>query len=146
MRAIIPAAFVGALLTNGACYRYRPLVLPPAPGAQVRMVFRAPLEVTTLQLGPDTTRQTHPGVFEASGRIKAATTDTIALLLGELRTSAGPLAAVAGQVALLPTSQIARIEERRFQAGTTLLAGAGAATIALTVYVFILIVTITKAF
>jgi hypothetical protein len=145
MRAFISPALLAAVLTSGACYRYRPVAPPPAPGARVRVVFRNPLDVATLELGRDTTRRIHPGIFEASGTIEAATADTVALLLGQLRTRAGPLPSPSGEVALLPTSQIARIEERRFQPGTTLVAGVGAAALALTAYVVIAIVAITKA-
>jgi hypothetical protein len=145
MRATIAAALLSAVLATSGCYRYRPAVLPPAPGAQVRVVFRSPLDVTTLQLGPDTTRRIHLGIFEASGTIEAATADTVALLLAELHTRAGSLPSVVGQIALLPTSEIARIEERRFQPGTTLLVGAGAAALALTAYIIVLIATISSA-
>jgi hypothetical protein len=64
----------------------------------------------------------------------------------ELRTAAGAIGDAAGQVALLPTRQIARIEERRFQAGTTALAGVGASTLALAAFIIAVTVAITKGF
>lgn len=137
---------VGAWLASAACYAYRPVALAPAPRARVRIVFTSAIIVTTLLAGPDTTRGTYPGVLEASGTIEAGARDTVALRLGELRTAVGALPNVAGQVALIPTAQIARIEERRFQAGTTALAGLGLSTIALGAYVIILIAAITKGF
>jgi hypothetical protein len=112
----------------------------------VRIVFTSAIIVTTVLPGPDSTRGAHPGVLEASGTIEAAASDTVALRLGELRTAVGALPNVVGQVALLPTAQIARIEERRFQAGTTALAGLGLSTIALGAYIIILIAAITKGF
>jgi hypothetical protein len=88
----------------------------------------------------------HSGVLEAIGTIEAAARDTIALRLGELRTATGSLPDVAGRVALLPTAQIAQIEERRFQAGTTALTGVSLSALALTVYLVLVIAAITKAF
>jgi hypothetical protein len=112
----------------------------------VRIVFTSAIVVNTLRRGPDSTRRTHPGVLEASGTIEAAASDTVALQLGELRTAVGSLPNVVGQVALLPIAQIARIEERRFQAGTTILAGVGVSALALAAYVILLIAAITKGF
>lgn len=146
MRMTVQAALLGAWLTASACYAYRPVTLAPTPGAHVRIVFITSIVVATVQLGPDSTRHTHPGVLEASGIIQAAAGDTVALHLGELRTTAGSVPDVSGQVALLPTAAIARIDERRFQAGTTALTGLGAAALALTALVILLTVTITKGF
>lgn len=112
----------------------------------MRIVFTTSIVATTLQPGPDSTRRTHPGVLEASGTIQAAASDTIALQLGELRTATGSLPNLSGHIALLPTAQISRIEERRFQAGTTALAGVGVSALALTALVILLIVDITRAF
>lgn len=146
MRMTVQAALVATWLTASACYAYRPVQLAPTSGAHVRIVFTTPIVVATFQLGPDSTRHTHPGVLEASGTIQAVASDTVALHLGQLRTAAGAAPGVSGQVALLPTTKIARIEERRFQAGTTALAGLGAAALALTVLVIRLTVAITKGF
>jgi hypothetical protein len=85
-------------------------------------------------------------VLEASGAIQAAASDTVALRLGELRTAAGPVPNVTDLVVMLPTARIARIEQRRFQAGTTILAGVGVFTLAAATYVIILIVAITHGF
>jgi len=139
-------ALLGACLTACACYAYRPVALAPVPGSRVRIVLASAMAVTTLHLGPDSTRRTYPGVLEAGGTIQAAASDTVALSLGELRTAAGSLPDMSGQVALLPVAQIARIEERRFQAGTTILAGVGVSTLALAVYVILITVSLTKGF
>ena len=146
MRVIARVAFLGVWLTATACYAYRPVALAPTPGSRVRIVFTSAIIVTTLRRDPDTTRGTYPGVLEASGTIEAAAGDTVALQLGELRTAGGSLPNVGGQVALVPTAQIARIEERRFQAGTTILAGVGVSVLALAAYVVLVIVAITKGF
>ena len=135
-----------AVCTAVGCYAYRRVALAPAPRARVRVVFTSALVVTTMPSGPDSTRHTYPGVLEARGTIRAAAGDSVALLLDEVRTALGSVTSVAGQTALVPTAQIARIEERRFQAGTTALAGLGAAALALAVYVTIVIATITKGF
>lgn len=142
----VRAALLGAWLTTSACYAYRPVALAPTPGSRVRIVFTSSIAVTTVQPGLDSTRRTHPGVLEANGTIQAAASDTIALRLGELRTAAGSLPNVSGQVALLPTAPIARIEARRFQAGTTILAGVGVSALALATYLILLIVALTKGF
>lgn len=142
----VESGLLAAWLSAGACYAYRPVALAPAPGARVRIVFTSAIVAATFQPGPDSTRQIHPGVLEASGTINAAARDTVALHLGELRTAAGAVPGVSGRVALLPTAQIARIEERRFQAGTTVLAGVGASALALTALVILLTVAITKGF
>jgi hypothetical protein len=112
----------------------------------VRIVFASSITITTLLPGADGTRRPHPGVLEASGTIQAAAGDTVALRLGELRIATGSLPDVAGHVALLPTARIARIEEQRFQAGTTILAGVGVAVLALTAYVVLLTAALTKGF
>lgn len=138
------ATLWGAWLACGACYAYRPAAVVPAPGAHVRIIFFTATVVTTA--GPDSTRHTYAGVFEASGTITAAASDTVALHVDELRTAAGAIGDAAGQVALLPTRQIARIEERRFQAGTTALAGVGASTLALAAFIIAVTVAITKGF
>ena len=146
MRMTVQVALLGTWLTASACYAYRPVALAPTPGSHVRIVFTSSIVVATFQPGPDSTRHTHPGVLEASGTIQAAASDTVAIHLGELRTAAGSVPNMSGQVALLPAAQIARIEERRFQAGTTALAGVGASALALTALVILLIVAITKGF
>lgn len=135
-----------AVCTAVGCYAYRPVAVVPAPRARVRVVFTSALALTTLPSGPDSTSHTYPGVLEARGIIRAAAGDSVALLLDEVRTAQGSVANVAGQIALLPTAQIARIEERRFQAGTTALAGVGAAALALAAYIAVIIATITMSF
>jgi hypothetical protein len=140
------AALLGTWLVTGACYAYRPVAQAPTPGTRVRIVFNSAIAVATRASveSPDSTRRMHLDVLEASGTIQAAAGDTVALQLGELRTAAGSLPNMSGRIALLPTMRIARIEERRFQAGTTVLAGAGVATLALATYLVLLIVVLTK--
>lgn len=135
-----------ALFLTGACYAYRPAALAPAPRAHVRVVFTTALVLTTLPVGPDSLRRTYQGVLEARGTIQAAAGDSVALLLDELRTAQGSVAHVTGQVTLLPAARIARVEERRFQAGTTALAGLGVASLALAAYLLVVITAITKGF
>lgn len=139
-------ALFGASVATGACYAYRPVAQAPTAESRVRIVFASALTVTTLTIGGDDSLRTYPGVFEASGIIQAAAKDTIALRLGELRTAAGSVPNVSAQVAMLPTATIARIEQRRFQAGTTILVGVGISALALAAYVIVLIVAITKGF
>jgi hypothetical protein len=133
-------------MVTGACFAYRPVALAPQPGAQVRVIFTTAIPVTTYAGGQGAVRQVHPDVLEASGAIQAAAGDTIALRLGELRTAGGAVPGVSGQVALLPTARISRIEQRRFQAGTSVLVGVGALTVATTILVVLLIVDIVHAF
>jgi hypothetical protein len=109
-------------------------------------VFTSALVLTTLPSGPDSMRHTYPGVLEASGTIQAAAGDSVALFLEDARSAHGSVSGVVGQVALVSTTQIARIEERRFQAGTTALAGLGAAALAATALILVIVATITKGF
>lgn len=142
----VRVALLGAWLTTSACYAYRPVALAPTAGSRVRIVFTSASAVTTLQPGLDSARRTYPGVLEASGTIQAASSDTIALRVDELRTATGALPNVSDQVALLPTAQIGRIEERRFQAGTTALTAVGLSALALTAILVLVIASITRAF
>lgn len=144
MRARGRAALLGAWLAGTACYAYRPVTLAPTPGARVRIMFTTSLIIATLAPGPDTVHRTYPGVLEASGTIQAAAADTVALRLGELRTAAGQVPDVSGHIALLPTARIARIEERRFQAGTTILAGVGLSALALAAFLTLITIALTK--
>jgi hypothetical protein len=134
---------LAATMVTGACFAYRPVTLAPQPGAQVRVIFTTAIPVTTYTGGRGAVRQVHPDVLEASGAIQAAAGDTIALRLGELRTAGGAVPGVSDQVALLPTG---RIEQRRFQAGTSVLVGVGALTLVTTILVVLLIVDIVHAF
>jgi hypothetical protein len=143
-RSAFLAAFLAAWLASGACYSYKPVSVAPSPGSRVRIVFSGAIDVATFQPGRDSTRRTQPGVLEAGGTIQAAAADTVALNLGELRTAAGPLPGMSGQVALLPAARIARIEERRFQALSTALTGVGLAALALTAFLTIVIVAMTR--
>lgn len=138
-------SLLGISIAVNACYAYRPVAVAPASGSRVRVVLASAASVTTMVPGREDTRRVIAGVLEANGRIQAAARDTLALRLGELQTAAGAVPDVQDQVALVPTAQIARIEERRFQAGTTLLAGTGFAMVALGTFVMLLIITLTKA-
>lgn len=142
----VRAALLGVWLITSACYAYRPVALAPTAGSRVRIVFTTASVVTTLQPGPDSTRRTYAGVLEASGTIQAAASDTIALRLDELRTATGAVSNVSDQVALVPTAQIGRIEERRFQAGTTALTAVGVSALALATLLVLIIASITRAF
>jgi hypothetical protein len=134
---------VAAMVVTGGCFAYRPSTLAPDPGSRVRIVLGAPAVVTTI-VG-DTSRRTYPGVLEVSGVLQAASRDTLALRLGELRTATGAIPALSHQVAMVPTASVSRIEQRRFQAGRTALTAVGLATLALTVYIVLLIAAITRA-
>ena len=136
---------LGVLIVTG-CYAYRPVAQPPPPESRVRIVFTTAITVTTTATAADSARHTYPGVLEASGVIQGAAADTVALRLGALRTAAGSIPHVSGLVALLPTAQIGHIEQRRFQAGTTLLTGLGLSAIALATFVILVIATMFKGF
>jgi hypothetical protein len=103
----------------------------------VRVVLISPMEVTTV--GKDGARQGHAAVFEVSGSVAAAAADTLAITLGELRVANGVLPIASGQTALVPTVAIARIEQRKLEAGRTVLAGLGALTVLTTVMIVLII-------
>lgn len=128
-------AFAGLVVVPG-CFQYRPVGAPPS-GAAVRVVLTSAMEVTTVGMGG--TRQVHAGVFEVSGTVAAAAADTLAITLGELRAATGVLPVAPGRTALVPTLAIARIEQRKFEAGRTALAGLGALTILTTVMIVLII-------
>ena len=128
-----------------ACYAYRTTPVVPVPGARVRLVLLSETAIVTAAPARDGTRGEAAGVLELSGWVVSAASDTVAVRLGELRTAAGALPDVEGRIALVPAARIARIEERRFQAGTTLLAGAGFAVITTGVLMVLLIATLVMA-
>jgi hypothetical protein len=130
----------------GACFVYRPVTLAPEPGSQVRVIFITALSVITYAGSQGSVRRVHPGVLEASGAIQAVAGDTIALRLGELRTAAGAIPNISDQVALLPSARIGHIEQRRFQAATSLLVSLGALPVATTTLVVLLIADVVHAF
>jgi hypothetical protein len=133
-----------ATLPSG-CYAYRPAPVAPVAGSRVRIVLTSESPVVVMTMGRADTRRSIPAVLEVSGVMQASAADTVVVRLGQLRTAAGAAAAVAGDVALVPAALISRIEERRFQAGTTLLAGAGFAVIATGVLMVLLIATLVTA-
>jgi hypothetical protein len=139
------AALLAALITTEGCFAYRPAPLTPEPGSRVRVVFTTAMAVTTNAADGDNSQRVYPGVLEAGGTVQAVGGDTLALRLGELRTAAGPVPGVSGRIALLPTGQIARIEQRRLMAGSTILLAAGVSILALTTLVVLLIVAVTRS-
>lgn len=142
---VLMATLLGISIAAGACYAYRPVPVAPATGTRVRIVLTSAMSVTAMAPGREDTRRAIPGVLEATGRIEAVAADTVALRLGELRTAAGAVPDVADQVAFVPTARIARIEERRFQAGTTLLAGAGLSLIVFSTFIVLLIIVVVRS-
>lgn len=137
-------AMAGAAISAAGCYAYRPVGVAPATGSRVRIVLASATSITAVVAGREDARRAYSGILEASGSIAAAAGDTIALRLGELRTASGAVPDVSGQVAMVPTTQIARIEQRRFQAGTTLLAGAGFAMLALGTFIVLITATLVR--
>lgn len=135
-----------AALTGGGCYAYRQVPTTPVPTSQVRVVLRTARTLSTVPLPPDTVRRTYGGILEAGGVIQAAAGDSLSLRLGELRSATGPVEAVDGQVVMIATADIERLEERRFQAGGTALAGLGAAAVAMTVFFVVTIAAIIRSF
>ena len=142
---VLLATLVGISIAAAACYAYRPVPVAPATGSRVRIVLTSAMSVSAMVPGREDTRRAIPGVLEATGRIEAAAGDTVALRLGELRTADGAVPGIADEVALVPTAQIARIEERRFQAGTTLLAGAGLSLVVFSTFIVLLIVVLVRS-
>ena len=128
-----------------ACYAYRTTALAPESGTRVRVVLSSSAPITAMTPGREESRHTVAGVLEVRGRFEAGAADTLVVRLGELRTAAGAAPEVGEEIALVPTSLIARIDERRFQAGTTLLAGTGLAMLALCAFLVVIVATLTKA-
>lgn len=144
LRLAALAALAG--LSAAGCYTYREVPRTPIPTSAVRVVFKASQVLTTLPLAPDTIRHTYRGILEASGVVNAAAGDSLALRLGELRVATGSVGDVEGQVVMIATDAVARFEERRFQAGTTALAGVGAAALAMTALLVLTIAAIARSF
>lgn len=134
------------LCVTAGCYAYRQVSLPPAPESRVRVIFRSPLILRTTPIAADSVEQTYSGVLEVTGVVQAAAGDSLALRLEDLRTAAGSVAGVSGRVVMVPTGAIARVEERRFQAGATALTGIGVATLALTTFLVFTIAAIMRSF
>ena len=140
---VTPLLLIATL--SAGCYAYRTVPVAPAAGSRVRIVLNAAASIAVMAAGRTDTRRSIADVMEAGGMMAASSADTVALQLGQLWTAAREVPDVAGEVALIPTSLISRIEERRFQAGTTLLAGAGFAVIATGVLMVLLIAMIVTA-
>lgn len=136
---------LAGLLAAG-CYAYREVPTTPVPTSAVRVVFKTSQVLTTLPLAPDTIRRTYRGVLEARGEVQAGAGDSLALRLGELLVATGSVGDVDGQVVMIATDQVERFEVRRFQAGTTALAGFGAATLAMTAFLVLTIAAIARSF
>ncbi len=145
MRSLSLALPLCVALLSGACFAYRSTPVAPAAGTRVRIVLVSAEPITVMQAGSGEGRRVIQGVVEVRGRMEAAGADTAVVRLGELHTAEGAVAGPDGLVALVPAAVIARIEERRFQAGTTLLAGTGFAMLALGTFLVLVIVTLTKA-
>ncbi|MGD0991340.1 MAG: hypothetical protein ABR998_02600 [Gemmatimonadales bacterium] len=143
IRSLVPLLLFAS--ASAACYAYRTTAVAPITGTRVRIVLSSAAPITAMTPGREESRRTVAGVLEVRGRFEAGAADTLVVRLGELRTAAGAAPDVAEQVALVPTSLIARIDERRFQAGTTLLAGTGLAMIALCAFLVVIVATLTKA-
>ena len=129
----------GLLFLPAGCYSYRPVELVPEPGTEVRIVFVASTEVTTLAPGPAAACETRAGVFEVSGAIVAATDSTVAVRLGELWVSTGRVRDLDGQVAFLPVHRIGRIERRHFRPGRTIFVGVGLSTVAVSLFLVVVL-------
>jgi hypothetical protein len=142
-RLVVPLLLLATL--SGGCYAYRPVPVAPVPGSRVRIVLISEAPVAVMAPGRADTRRSVPGVLEAGGVMEASSADTVVLRLGELRTAAGAVSDVAANVALIPAALISRIEERRFQVGTTLLAGTGFAMLATGALMVLLIALIVTA-
>jgi hypothetical protein len=127
-----------------ACYAYRTTAVAPITGTRVRIVLSSAAPIAAMTPGREESRHVVAGVLEVRGQVEAGAADTLVVRLGELRTAAGATD-VSDQVALVPTSLIARIDERRFQAGTTLLAGTGLAMLAMTAFLVVIVATLTRA-
>jgi hypothetical protein len=138
-------AVLAGLLAAG-CYAYRAVPTTPVPTSAVRVVFKTAQVLTTIPLAPDTLPRIYAGVLEASGVIEAGAGDSLAIRLGELRGATGSVGDVDGQVVMIAAAQVERFEERRFQAGTTALAGFGAAALALTALLVVTIAAIVRSF
>ena len=144
MRVATRRALLGVLLATGACVGYRRVDTAPAPGSHVRIVLATARDVTTVT--STGARETHAEVLEVSGTIEAASADTVAVRLGELRTASGAIGRLEGRTVLLPVAHIARIERRELQAGRTALAGIGLATLALAAFLIVIIGALTKGY
>ena len=138
------AALLGCWLLAGGCYAYRQVMVVPAPEARVRVVLDRSTDVTTMPADRDSARTTYPDVLEANGTVVAATGDTIALRLGELRSITGKFPGTSGRTALVPAKRVVRIEERKFQAGTTFLGGLGLSLLAVGAFVVVITVALVR--
>lgn len=139
----VPLLLVASV--SAACYAYRTTAVAPDAGASVRIVLNSAAPITAMTPGREESRHAVAGVLEVRGRFVAGAADTLVVRLGELRTAAGAAPEADEQVALVPTALIARIDERRFQAGTTLLGLTGLAMIALCAFLVVIVATLTKA-
>ena len=141
------AFVVAASTVSFACYGYQSVKTAPSPGADVRLTLKSASTIFTSASTPSASpneRVAREGVFEVSGTLMAASGDTLVVRLGTLSTSRGAIGGVSNHVALIPADRIASIQERRFQAGLTLLGGVGLVFVATAVLLTILIVALTK--
>jgi len=143
-RSLFWVCFVAPIVSG--CYAWREVPRTPTPAATVRVVFRTSQTLSSVPVPGDTVVHTYGGVMEAKGVVRAAAADSFALALGELRSATGPIAGVDGRVVMIASSEVARFEERRFQAGASALAGIGAASVALTVMIAVAIGAVIHSF
>lgn len=132
-----------ALVLVAGCYSYRTAGGTPRPDARVRILLTAESVIPLQAAGA--TPDMQDGVLEASGRVVAASGDTIVLRLGELRGARGAFPGLEDRTALIPASRVARITERRFDAGRTALGGAGLSLLATATLIVLLIAVLVKA-
>jgi len=132
-----------ALLLTVGCYSYRTAGQTPGPDARVRILLTAESAIPLQAAGA--TPDVQEGVLEASGTVVAASGDTIVLRLGELRGARGAFPGLEGRTALIPVSRVARITERRFDAGRTALGGAGLSLLATATLIVLLVMVLVKA-
>lgn len=126
---MVPVAFVVAA---AACFAYRPVAAPPAPGAHVRIVLRSASTVETVPDAGNGAPRSYPDVVEVHGTVRGVG-DTLAIRLGELRTATGSVPGVSARIALVPAAAIGEQRERRFQTGRTLLLAGGLALLVETI-------------
>lgn len=144
MSALRWGTLVGIAFATAACFGYRRVESVPAPGARVRLVLVTASDIATVTAGG--TRERHARILEVHGTISASAEDTVAVRLGELRSESGALRGVKGRTALVATTAIGRLEQRRFLAANTALAGVGAMTLSITAFLVVIIISLTRGF
>ena len=132
------------MLLAVACFRYQPTNFTPAAGTHVRLVLKTPTAVV-IAATAESERREVASVLEASGTTIAVAADTISLRLGELRTVSGRVADVENAIVLVPVPSIASVNEKRLDAGRTLLGGAALVVVSAGAVMLALIAVLVKA-